>query len=64
MPNNNTHEWHLATGFCIHCGLDVKVFLTNKQKCHRHKNVTAISHRIRKYNVLRTPTKNNDSNSK
>ena len=72
MSNNEEqkHEWHLGSDFCIHCGLSRVHELDEPYPCHRHKNVTAISHRISIKrvkeligNVLRTSHKDRNSNS-
>lgn len=56
------HEWHLASDYCIHCGLSRIHEYDQPYQCHRHKNVVAISHRVRNTNVLRTPIENYNSN--
>ena len=57
------HEWHLASNFCIHCGLGREHELEPPYECHRESNVSSISHKVRP-NVLRTPSKNINPTSK
>jgi hypothetical protein len=54
------HEWHLISDYCIHCGMSRVHELDPPYQCHRHKNVTAISHIVRNKNVLRTSIKDNN----
>jgi hypothetical protein len=54
------HEWHLVTGYCVHCGLSQVHELDPPYPCHRTKNVTAISHKVRNKDVLRTTTDDNN----
>lgn len=70
MSNNEEqkHEWHLGSDFCIHCGLSRVHELDEPYPCHRHKNVKAVSHLTRAVgnlfnDVLRTPFKDRNSNS-
>jgi hypothetical protein len=62
------HEWHLASDFCIHCGMSRVHELDEPRPCHRDKKIKAISHLTRAVgnlfnHVLRTPFKDNDSNT-
>jgi len=63
MSDIEQHEYNLITGYCIHCGLSIVHECDPPYQCHRHKNVTAISHLVRILNVLRTPFTNHNSNS-
>jgi hypothetical protein len=65
---NWKHEWHLATDYCIHCGLHRLHECDPPLPCHREEKVTAISHITQTVGdlfnyVLRNPFKNHNSNS-
>jgi hypothetical protein len=69
MTTNHKHEWHLASDYCIHCGLSRIHELDVPYPCHRDEKIIAISHLTRAVgdlfgHVLRTSTKDNNSNSK
>jgi hypothetical protein len=61
MSSTYKHEWHLVTGSCIHCGANID---NPSIDCNRDANVIAMSHRIPHNNVLRTPIKDINNNSK
>ena len=69
MNNNDKHEMHLLTDYCIHCGNKLVDIKEQDLQCFRSNNVTAISHirsqqRMEYFNVIRTPSKSNNPNSK
>jgi|10_taG_2_1085330.scaffolds.fasta_scaffold26167_2 hypothetical protein len=56
------HEYHLATGYCVHCGLSITHIDNPPYQCHRENNVISITHKVRP-NVLQPTTTDNDSNT-
>ena len=68
MVKKLKHEWHLMSGYCIFCGIDLKDAITKQTECIRDDKIQAISHtramsRVREQDVLRTTNKDNDSDT-